>query len=55
MPVNSDVEYGEEVRLTYRYLDLRRKKMQKNLRLRHAAAQVARAVMIKNDFLKVFE
>ena len=27
LPVNSDIEYGEEIRLTYRYLDLRRNKL----------------------------
>ena len=33
LPVNSDIEYGEEVRLKYRYLDLRRNKLHKNMRL----------------------
>src|SRR5436305_353566 len=32
--VASEVEAGEEVRLKYRYIDLRRDKMQRNIRLR---------------------
>ena len=35
LPVNSDIEYGEEVRLTYRYLDLRRTKLHNNVLLRN--------------------
>ena len=31
LPVNSDIEYGEEVRLKYRYLDLRRNKLHNNI------------------------
>nr|MDP9128701.1 OB-fold nucleic acid binding domain-containing protein [Pseudomonadota bacterium] len=34
MQVNADVETGEDVRLTYRFLDLRREEMQQNLKLR---------------------
>ena len=32
LEVNSDSDYGEEVRLKYRYLDLRRSKMQRNIK-----------------------
>ena len=35
LPVNSDIEYGEEVRLKYRYLDLRRQTIHKNIILRN--------------------
>ena len=31
LPVNSDIEYGEEVRLKNRFLDLRRNKLHKNI------------------------
>ncbi len=34
LPVNSDIEYGEEVRLKNRFLDLRRNKLHKNILLR---------------------
>ena len=34
LPVNSDIEYGEEIRLKYRYLDLRRNNLHKNILLR---------------------
>ena len=34
MIVNAETDTGEDVRLTYRFLDLRREQMQKNLRLR---------------------
>ena len=34
LPVNSDIEYGEEVRLKNRFLDLRRNKLHKNIILR---------------------
>ena len=34
LQVNSDMDYGEEVRLRYRFLDLRREKMQRNIKLR---------------------
>ena len=34
LPVNSDIDYGEEVRLKYRFLDLRRNKLHSNILLR---------------------
>ncbi|MBT7897836.1 MAG: aspartate--tRNA ligase, partial [Rhodospirillales bacterium] len=34
LQVNSDNDYGEDTRLTYRFLDLRREKMQRNMILR---------------------
>ncbi len=52
-PISGNSQIAEETRLRYRYLDLRRKEMQRNLRLRHAAAQVVREVMTKNNFLEI--
>ena len=50
MPVNSDIEYGEEVRLTYRYLDLRRDKLHKNILLRNKVISSIRSKMIDRGF-----
>lgn len=41
---------GEEVRLKYRYLDLRREKMQKNIRLRNAVIRSMRDRMHEQNF-----
>ncbi|WP_167008946.1 aspartate--tRNA ligase [Mumia sp. ZJ430] len=43
---------GEEVRLKYRYLDLRRAEMAKNLRTRAAVTRIIREVMAEHDFLE---
>lgn len=44
---------NEEVRLKYRYLDLRSQRMAKNLKVRHNAAQTARTFLSQNDFVEV--
>lgn len=44
---------SEEVRLHYRYLDLRRAEMQKRFRLRAKAAQIIRRVLDNNGFLEI--
>ncbi|MFP5263400.1 MAG: aspartate--tRNA ligase [Blastocatellia bacterium] len=44
---------SEEVRLKYRYLDLRREKMQYNMRLRHRAAIAIRRYMDEQGFYEV--
>ncbi len=46
-------EIGEENRLKYRYLDLRRDRMQRNLRARHAVIQHARDFLSQNGFIEV--
>ena len=50
LPVNSDIDYGEEVRLTYRYLDLRRDKLHKNILLRNKVISSIRSKMIDRGF-----
>ena len=47
------VETSEEVRLKYRYLDLRRDEMQKRLRLRSKVTHFMREFMDKNDFIDI--
>ena len=53
LEVNSDSDYGEDTRLKYRYLDLRRFKMQKNIILRNKVISLIREGMIKQDFLEI--
>ena len=52
LPVNSDIEYGEEVRLKYRYLDLRRNKLHNNIILRNKVISSIRKKMIERDFVE---
>ncbi len=52
MPVFSDQEYAEEIRLKYRYLDLRRKKIHENIILRSKVISYIRNEMVKLGFLE---
>ena len=52
LPVNSDIEYGEEVRLKYRFLDLRRNKLHNNILLRSKIISSIREKMIKKGFIE---
>ena len=51
--ITSDTEVSTELRLKYRYLDLRRPVMQKYLTTRHKVCQVARQYFDRNNFIEV--
>ncbi len=52
LPVFSDQEYAEEIRLKYRFLDLRRKKIHENILLRSKVISHIRNEMNKMGFLE---
>ncbi len=54
-PIQIDKEAGEDesIRLKYRYLDLRRQRMQTNIRLRHKAIQYCRNFLDARGFLEI--
>ncbi len=51
--IDDTKEVGDQIRLKYRYLDLRRPSMQKNLMLRHRVTQVARNYFDEHGFLEI--
>ena len=52
LPIFSDQEYSEEIRLKYRYLDLRRSKIHKNINLRSKVISYIRKEMENFGFLE---
>ncbi len=50
MPIFSDQEYSEEIRLKYRFLDLRRKKVHENILLRSNVISFIRSELINLGF-----
>ena len=52
LPVFSDQEYSEEIRLKYRFLDLRRSKIHKNINLRSKIISFIRKEMEKYGFME---
>jgi len=53
LEIEDRIEANEDMRLKYRYLDLRRPKMQRHLLIRHNAAMAARDYLNKNSFLEI--
>ena len=51
--IEEQTDVAEEIRLTYRYLDLRRPPMARNLRLRHRAAQAVHGYLDRHGFVEV--
>ena len=52
-PVEDEVKVGEETRLKYRFLDLRRKKMMENIIFRHRLYQTVRKVFNEEGFIEI--
>jgi aspartyl-tRNA synthetase len=52
LQVNSDQDAGEEIRLKYRFLDLRREKIHRNIVLRSAVISSIRRRMIEQGFME---
>ncbi|MBI4450635.1 aspartate--tRNA ligase [Candidatus Woesearchaeota archaeon] len=53
LEVDDRIDATEEMRMKYRYLDLRRPVMQQRLKLRHMAAQAARNYLSSQNFLEI--
>jgi aspartyl-tRNA synthetase len=51
--IQDDTDGGEDIRMKYRYLDLRRNVVRQNLQLRHKMAQQTRIFMDAQDFIEV--
>ena len=51
--ITNDTKVNEELRLKYRYLDLRRAPLQQNIIMRHEIAKVTREYFYENGFLEI--
>ncbi len=52
-PIEDQISAGEETRLRYRYLDLRRPRLQRNLRLRHQVTLAIRQLLSGEGFYEI--
>ncbi|MGE5806783.1 MAG: aspartate--tRNA ligase, partial [Ignavibacteria bacterium] len=53
IPIKDKIETSEDVRLKYRYLDLRRSSLQRNLLMRHKMYQLVRKFFDENNFVEI--
>ena len=53
MPVFGEQDYPEDIRLKFRFLDLRREEMHQNIILRSKVISFIRSEMLKLDFLNI--
>lgn len=51
--IEDNIKVNEETRLKYRYLDLRRERMKRNIILRHEVYQAVREFLVGNGFLEI--
>lgn len=51
--ITNETKVNEELRLKYRYLDLRREPLQRNIIMRHEIARVAREYFYENNFIEI--
>jgi aspartyl-tRNA synthetase len=52
-PVKDEIDTSEDVRLKYRYIDLRRPSIQRNLLMRHKMYQLTRRYFDENSFMEI--
>ena len=52
-PIEDDIDTAEDIRLKYRYLDLRRPRLQRNLKLRHQVTMEVRRYLDEQGFYEI--
>ncbi len=52
-PIDEETPISEEIKLKYRFLDLRRHSMKENILFRHRLYQITRNYMVENNFIEI--